>query len=128
MRLLIDTQIFIWAVLDSENLSQEARRIMIDASDIYVSAASIWESSIKTKIGRLEGNPKLFVSAIENSGFKELPVYSRHATEVYKLPLLHNDPFDRLLIAQAESEDFHLLTADGMLGQYSDKIIQVKKS
>lgn len=70
MRLLIDTQIFIWAVLDSDDLSFQARQIILDAMDAFVSAASIWEVAIKTKIGRLEGDPKEFVAAIEQSGFK----------------------------------------------------------
>ncbi|MBN1906826.1 MAG: type II toxin-antitoxin system VapC family toxin [Deltaproteobacteria bacterium] len=127
MRLLIDTQVFIWAVLDSKYLSPEARQIMIDAADIFVSSASIWEIAIKTKIGRLDGEPKEFVSAIERSGFKELPVYARHTAGVYELPLHHNDPFDRLLIAQAMSESLHLLTADKILEQYSNIVIHVKK-
>ena len=61
MRFLIDTQIFIWAVMDSENLSAPARRIMLDATEIFVSSASIWEIAIKTKLGKLEGDPKEFV-------------------------------------------------------------------
>jgi PIN domain nuclease of toxin-antitoxin system len=64
MRLLIDTQVFVWAVIESENLSVEAREILLSATDVFVSAASIWEIAIKAKLGRLDGDPKEFVSAI----------------------------------------------------------------
>jgi len=64
MRLLIDTQIFIWAVLDSDKLGRKARQIMLDAGEVFVSAASIWEIAIKAKIGKLEGDPNEFVEAI----------------------------------------------------------------
>jgi len=65
MRFLIDTQIFIWAVMDSENLSAPARRIMLDATEIFVSSASIWEIAIKTKLGKLEGDPKEFTMRLK---------------------------------------------------------------
>lgn len=128
MRLLIDTQIFIWAVMDSKHLHQNVREMMLNSTDIFVSAASIWEIAIKSKIGRLEGDPKEFVSAIEQSGFKEIAISARHAAIVYDLPLYHNDPFDRLLIAQTISEPFRLLTSDSLLGKYSDLVITVKKA
>ena len=123
MRLLLDTQIFIWTVIDSEKLKSEARRIMLDATEIFISAASIWEIAIKAKIGKLEGNPKDFASAITDSGFSELMISARHTATVYDLPLYHRDPFDRLLIAQALSEPLRLLTADKILKQYSDLIM-----
>ena len=83
MRFLIDTQIFIWAVMDSENLSAPARRIMLDATEIFVSSASIWEIAIKTKLGKLEGDPKEFVESIGQSGFRELAISAHHAAKVY---------------------------------------------
>jgi PIN domain nuclease of toxin-antitoxin system len=128
MRLLIDTQIFIWSVMESENLSLQAREIMVNATDVFVSAASIWELAIKARIGRLEGNPKEFVTAIKQIGFKELAISARHAATVYELPFHHRDPFDRLLIAQALSEPLRLLTADKMLTQYSDLVITIQRS
>ena len=91
MRLLIDTQIFIWPVLQSDNLSLQAKQNMLNAEEVFVSAVSIWEIAIKAKLGRLEGDPEDFVSAIEQSGFKELPIYARHAAMVYGLPLHHRD-------------------------------------
>jgi PIN domain nuclease of toxin-antitoxin system len=128
MRLLIDTQIFIWAVMESENLSPHARGIILNATDVFVSAASIWEISIKARLGRLEGAPREFVAAIEQSGFKELAISARHAAAVHELPLHHRDPFDRLLIAQTLSEPLRLLTADRRLSQYSDLVITTQRA
>jgi PIN domain nuclease of toxin-antitoxin system len=127
MRILIDTQIFIWSVLDSELLCSRARRIMLDADKIYVSAASIWEIAIKTRIGKLQGDPHEFAIAIPQSGFQELDITTRHAACVHDLPLLHRDPFDRLLLAQAVSEPMRFLTADGFLAKYSEMVLTVPK-
>jgi PIN domain nuclease of toxin-antitoxin system len=125
MRLLIDTQIFIWTVLDSDKLVPKTRRIMLDADEIFVSAASIWEISIKAKLGKVEGDPADFLEAIEKSGFQELKISGSHAAEVHKLPFHHWDPFDRLLIAQAIVEPMKFLTADALLFQYSELVITV---
>lgn len=125
MHLLIDTQIFIWAVIDSDNLNVRARRIITDASEVFVSSASIWEIAIKAKIGKLTGNPNEFVEAIRQSGFQELAIATHHASKTYDLPPYHRDPFDRLLIAQAICEPLKLLTADKLLARYSELIITV---
>ena len=125
MRLLIDTQIFIWSVMDSEKLGPRARQIILDATEVFVSAASIWEIAIKVKVGKLEGDPREFAAAIPGSGFRELFISARHAAMVYELPFYHRDPFDRMLIAQALSEPLRLLTADGMLAQYSELVMTV---
>jgi len=114
--------------MDSEKLTAQARQIMLDADEVFVSAASIWEIAIKTKLGRLEGNPKEFVAAIDQSGFRELVISARHAAAVYVLPFHHRDPFDRLLIAQAITEPLRLLTADSILGQYSELVMTVSGS
>ncbi len=127
MRLLIDTQIFIWSVLDSELLNSKARRIIHSADKIYVSAASIWEISIKAKIGKLHGDPHDFAVAILQSGFQELYITTRHAAYVHELPLLHRDPFDRLLLAQPVSESMRFLTADAFLKKYSEMVLTVSK-
>ena len=125
MRFLINTQIFIWAVVDSDRLGEHARRIMLDATEVFVSAASIWEIAIKAKLGKLEGDPCAFAAAIVESGFRELVITARYACMVHELPLYHRDPFDRLLVAQALSEPFRLLTADKQLSQYSELIMTV---
>ncbi len=122
MRLLIDTHVFLWAVQGSASLKADARRIMTEAEQIYVSAASIWEIAIKARLGKIEVDPKALVEAISGSGFFELPVRGTHAAGVAELPLLHSDPFDRLLLAQAIAEPLKLLTADPVLAQYSDLV------
>ena len=127
MQFLIDTQIFIWAVIDSNKHGLEARQLMVSADELFVSAASIWEIAIKVRIGKLEGDPNEFVEAIEGSGFHPLVISPRHAAKVYELPLYHRDPFDRLLIAQALSEPMRFLTADSQLEQYSELVMRVPK-
>lgn len=125
MRLLLDTQVFVWATTGSPRLSRKARGLLSDAAEIYVSAASIWEIAIKVRLGKIDADSTRMVEAIGESGFLELPVSARHAAGVEQLALLHTDPFDRLLIAQALAEPLRLVTADGQLEQYSDLVIRI---
>jgi PIN domain nuclease of toxin-antitoxin system len=126
MRLLLDTHIFLWAVAGSPSLKAATREIMEAADEIYVSAASIWEIAIKARLGKIAANPLELASAITASGFLELAVTGAHAAGVAGLELHHNDPFDRILIAQALSEPLKLLTADGVLTKYSDIVLLVQ--
>lgn len=89
---------------------------------MFVSSASIWEASIKIGLGKLDADVSRLVSEITASGFLELPVTARHAAVVGGLPNVHRDPFDRMLIAPAMIESVRLLTADSLLGQYSDLV------
>ena len=123
MRLLLDTHIFLWAVAGSPLLKPATRRVIESADQVYVSAASIWEIAIKARLGKIEADPYELTAAIDESGFVELPVRSAHAAGVGRLALHHNDPFDRLLIAQAIAEPLKLLTADAVLEQYSDLVL-----
>jgi PIN domain nuclease of toxin-antitoxin system len=125
MRLLIDTQIFIWATQDNTRLSSQAKEIILAATEVFVSAVSIWEISIKSKLGKIKADPKRMIKAIQESGFYELPVTSIHAAGVELLPDHHRDPFDRLLLAQSLAEPLRLLTADAQLPKYSDLVILV---
>lgn len=125
MRLLADTQIVYWFYHEPDKLSPTARRHLDGADAVYVSAASVWEIAIKVKLGKLMADPQRLVQRIESSGMRELPVFSRHTVLVADLPLLHTDPFDRILIAQAMSEPLHLLTSDSRMRQYSDLVIEV---
>ena len=118
MKLLLDTHVFLWAVSADRRLTAAARARISAAQSVYVSAASIWEIAIKARLGKIRGEAATLANAIETSGFLELPVTSRHAAAVARLPLHHTDPFDRLLLAQAFSEPLHLLTADAALGAY----------
>jgi len=124
MRLLLDTHLFLWAVTDSRKLKAAARRQMLAAEQIFVSAASIWEIAIKARLGKIDGDPQRLALAIDDSGFIELPVSALHAARVAQLPLHHHDPFDRLLVAQAISEPLLLLTADQALAPYGE-LVQV---
>ncbi|MFA7239871.1 MAG: type II toxin-antitoxin system VapC family toxin [Sulfuricellaceae bacterium] len=127
MRLLLDTHVFIWAVMDDPRLNQRARAIIEEASGVYVSAASIWEIAIKSRLGKLDADPEDMVRAIDSSGFIELPVSSLHAARVVKLPLndRHKDPFDRLLVAQSMVEPLVLLSADPKLSSYGGLVQQI---
>jgi PIN domain nuclease of toxin-antitoxin system len=125
MRLLLDTHVFLWVVTDSARLTLHARRLLESADAIYVSSASIWEIAVKSRLGKIEAEPDRMLEAIEESGFQELPVLGRHAVAVAKLPLLHRDPFDRLLVAQAITEPMRLVTCDALLQPYSELILPV---
>ena len=125
MRLLLDTHIFLWLTADSPLLNSHARSLIVDASSVYVSSVTIWEAAIKTRIGKLTVDLDDLLLEIEKCCFQELPVLGRHAAGVARLPLLHADPFDRLLVAQAISETMRLMTADAQLAAYSELVITI---
>jgi PIN domain nuclease of toxin-antitoxin system len=125
MRVLLDTQLFLWAVVDSPRLTKRARDLIEEAEATFVSAASVWEIAIKSALGRLEADASTMPRVIEESGFLELAVSARHAAGVELLPPHHKDPFDRLLVAQAVAEPLRLMTADSVLQQYSELVILV---
>lgn len=119
MRILLDTHMLLWTLAAPARLSPQARRLIAD-SDVYVSAASIWEISIKAAIGKLQASPVEVLEALQPAGFVELPVTGLHAARVLTLPPFHRDPFDRLLVAQALSEPMRLLTNDDALAAYGE--------
>ena len=128
MRLLLDTHIALWAVVDSPRLSSRARELILaPAAEVYVSAATIWEISIKFALGR--GNMPISganaVDCFTRAGYFRLPMTWEHALVVETLPLLHADPFDRMLVAQSRSEPMILLTSDGTLPAYGDTVLMV---
>jgi PIN domain nuclease of toxin-antitoxin system len=125
MRLLLDTHIFLWAAAGSRLLKPAARRILESADEVYVSAASIWEVALKARLGKIKADPEALAAAIDASGFVELPITSSHAAGVGRLEPHHNDPFDRLLIAQALAEPLKLLTADATLARYGAMVLLV---
>ena len=125
MRLLLDTQAFVWVVQDSPRLSAAAREVILGAAEVYVSAASIWEIAIKAGLGKISADPVRMVQAITESGFVELPITAQHASGVERLPDHHRDPFDRLLIAQALAEPLRLLSSDAQMAKYTDLVIQI---
>ncbi|MEO7206868.1 MAG: type II toxin-antitoxin system VapC family toxin [Steroidobacteraceae bacterium] len=125
MRLLLDTHIFLWAVMGDSALKAPVRRVIEEADEVYVSVASIWEIAIKVRLGKIEADVDALVDEIAQVGFRDLPIRLRHAAGVAKLPLYHADPFDRLLIAQAIAEPLKLLTVDKPLAQYSEMVLVV---
>ncbi len=122
MRLLIDTHVFLWWILDDASLSPRARRLIEDAgNEIFFSAASAWEIVIKTKSGKLAlpGRPDLFVSEqLSINGFTPIAISVSHALSLDALPNLHRDPFDRILVAQSMVEKMSIVTADSLIKQY----------
>lgn len=122
MRLLLDTHVFLWCIRSDRRLSKAARFKILNASEVYVSSASIWEATIKIKFKKLDADVDQIVEAISESGFSELPITIYHAAAVSRLPEIHRDPFDRILIAQAVSEPLTLLTADAELKSYSELV------
>jgi PIN domain nuclease of toxin-antitoxin system len=121
MRVLLDTHLLLWALGSPLKLSKQTRKL-IDTSGVYVSAASIWEISIKASLGKLDADPDEVLAAIEPAGFTLLPVLGEHAAKVVHLRPLHKDPIDRLLVAQAYCEPMILLTNDQALAGYGDLI------
>ena len=122
MRILLDTHVFLWAINNDRRLSKKTRSKILNAAEVYISSASIWESAIKIKLKKLDANIGQMVNAISESGFTELPITMHHAAAVTSLPDYHRDPFDRILIAQTILEPLVLLTADAVLKKYSDLI------
>ena len=121
MRILLDTHLLLWSMARSRRLSKSARATILDPrNDAYYSAASIWEVSIKSGLGRKDFriDPQALVRALEESGFVELPVSAIHAAGLAALPAIHRDPFDRMLVAQACAEPMTLLTNDAVLAAY----------
>ncbi len=123
MRLLLDTQIFLWWLADSRKLGKPARELIETADEVFVSAASILECELKIEAGLLEADPQELYKGIAGSGFKELPLRARTAAEAASLKRTTGaDGFDRLLVSQAIAEPLRFLTANGMLKQYSELV------
>lgn len=125
MRLLLDTHLLLWAAAGSRQLPHDARVLIENvANDVYFSAASIWEIGIKSALRRKDFRIDLgaLLTALAQMGFIELPVTASHAAGGTDLPLIHRDPFDRLLVAQSIAGPLTLLTNDRVLARYSDGV------
>lgn len=118
-RILLDTHLLLWAVAEPKKLPAGVRR-RIEEADVFVSAVSIWEVSIKAALGKLAADPKELLAEIEPAGFNLLSITGEHAAAVIGLPAIHADPFDRMLVAQAKTEPMILLTNDTILAGYGD--------
>ncbi|AOW48017.1 MULTISPECIES: type II toxin-antitoxin system VapC family toxin [Acetobacter] len=125
MRLLLDTHLLLWAAGEPDKLSARARTLMEDpGNDLVFSAASLWEITIKTGLGRadFQVDPHLLRRGLIENGYEELPITSQHALAVGQLPDVHRDPFDRILVAQATVEGVLLLTHDPLVKAYPGPI------
>jgi PIN domain nuclease of toxin-antitoxin system len=128
VKLLLDTQLVLWAAGQPEKLSAEARALLEAAdNELLFSAASIWEITIKSGLRRedFRVEPRVLRRGLLDNGYVELPITSQHAVGVDGLPGLHRDPFDRLLVGQAQSEGIMLITADAQVAQYPGPVRQV---
>jgi len=128
MKLLLDTHLLLWAAGNPERLSPSARTLLnAPENNLFFSAASLWEIVIKLGLGRpdFHVDPQRLRKMLVVHGYTELPVTADHALKVQSLPLLHRDPFDRLLLAQARAEGMLLLTADAAITQYQESVAAV---
>lgn len=125
MRVLLDTHLLLWSVASSRRLPKEAASLILDAAnEVFYSAASVWEVATKSALRRTDfkADPAALVRALAQSGISELPVTAAHAARVARLPSLHRDPFDRLLVAQSLAEPMTLLTNDAALVRYGSSV------
>ena len=119
MNLLLDTHTLIWTLADNPELAAAAREAIVDGNNIvFVSAVSVWEISIKRALGKLDA-PDTLLEEIERHRFTPLEIALAHADRAGKLPPIHLDPFDRMLIAQAQSEQLTLVTRDAEIQKYA---------
>ncbi|MBI4473696.1 MAG: type II toxin-antitoxin system VapC family toxin [Acidobacteria bacterium] len=123
-RLLLDTHAFLWWLSDSPKLKRAARdAIAAPSALVHVSAATIWEISIKARLGKVNPGTKHIDREIAVNQFSELGIFARHALAAGNLPLHHEDPFDRMLIAQAQLENLTIVTHDEAFRPYKVGIL-----
>ncbi|MCH6160701.1 type II toxin-antitoxin system VapC family toxin [Streptomyces marispadix] len=124
MRLLLDTHVLLWWLDDSPELSDETKELLRTEPSVHVSAISPWEIAIKQSLGKIRG-PEDLAERARDSQFTPLPVGAGHGVRAGKLPPHHRDPFDRVLIAQAQIEGMTLVTRDKWMQQYDVQILPV---
>lgn len=125
MRLLLDTHVALWALVDDPRLNAEARQRIASAdTEVWVSAASVWEIAIKHSLGRgdMPLSAQQALAYFEAAGYALLPISAEHAVATGRLPALHADPVDRVLVAQALHEPLRLVTHDKLVARYSDAV------
>lgn len=121
--LLLDTHAFLWWLDDNERLGQHTRSLIADAENVvHVSAASILEIAIKRRLGKLQA-PDQLANIVEEEGFSPLSITSHHAEISGALPIIHKDPFDRLLIAQSQAEYLELVSVDSIFPEYQVRLV-----
>ena len=125
MRLLLDTHAWLWWLSDDRRLGRRARQALGNPRrEVYVSAASAWEIAIKAALGKLRMAKADLEAEIGANGFLELPIRTRHALQVGRLAPVHEDPFDRMLVAQAQVEDLAVVTGDPIFERYGVPVLE----
>ena len=131
MRALLDTHVFLWWINDEPQLPPYIHKIIADGkNELLFSAASCWEIAIKAHVGKLilPEKPDIFISdQLAINSIQTLPVLASHALHVFNLPYHHRDPFDRMIIAQAQLEGLPVITSDGLISKYKVKTIWDEK-
>ena len=125
MKLLLDTHLLLWAAGMPGRLPRAAKKLIDDPDHaLHFSSASIWEIAIKRSLGRddFTVDPRLLRRGLLDNGYTEIAVTSEHAITVDALPMLHKDPFDRILVAQSMAEGALLLTADAQIARYEGPV------
>lgn len=127
MRVLLDLQIALWAVVGSRRLAPRAKEAILAADAVFVSVASVWEIAIKHGLARADMpvSSAQALQAFSDAGYELLNIRAEHAVAVERLTAIHNDPFDRMLIAQALVEPLTLITRDALVASYSSAIMKV---
>ena len=127
MKVLLDTHVFLWLNLAQEKLTPEIRDICEESTnDLFISIASFWEIQIKLQLGKLHLNipwQQMWKVQRQDNGLTLLPIGLEHISALEKLPFIHHDPFDRILIAQAVHEEIIILSADSVFNRYPIKVI-----
>jgi PIN domain nuclease of toxin-antitoxin system len=124
VKLLLDTHALLWWVADDPRLSRAARSaVAAQQAEVAVSAATLWEISIKRSRGKLEVGPEELRAALDDAQFRRLPIDFDHAWEAGALPLHHADPFDRVLVAQARVEGMTIITRDPAITRYDVHVL-----
>lgn len=127
MKILLDTHVFIWAIMESNKLTAVHRSGFLNKdNDLFLSTASLWEAVIKSGLGKLsmpKPATKYLLSQMEKSRISILPILSAHLTELESLPPVHRDPFDRMIVAQARSERMSLMSGDPVMKEYGVKLL-----
>ena len=119
MSLLLDTHVVLWWLTDAHELDDEVKRQLDQEPAVYLSPATVWEIAIKQSVGKL-AEPENLPEIVADAGFRHLPITDEHAVVAGRLPLLHRDPFDRMLIAQARCEGLTLVTRDPLIHRYDN--------
>lgn len=122
MKLLLDTNALLWILRDDRMLGQRAREVLVETPRVLVSEISLLEVAVKISVGKLPAEPRLH-AAVRELGFERTGLEDRFLARLEHLPLLHRDPFDRFLVAQALTDNLHVLTADRMFASYGVQVV-----